>query len=365
MRTKYTIIIQSHYFSIIFLFLSFCFTSIFPLAIISCKGNSASSGVGAMRNYELAVWGENLEYKNYENIYPRLKELQVELFLAIKEGDFPPPDFIDKVDFRAWLLLSREKGYWLSVWNAKEFFELVESFVLNYKNKVQWIILDIEIPIQFTESLTQNFLSSISMITPPESIYEEGKKYISEIVDFIKRNGMKVMCVTVPFVLDDLEDGDDDIQRFLGIYLPSGCDEYSFMVYTTIITNFVKGEIDNPEYFVWIYGELGTKFFGEKVGLDVGLVGSDSFGNTGYISPDELKKDISAGLSSGVRKFHIWTVDNMVIKPQNRGTNVSKGVLEPDTNLDEKWIPGYVEPVKPQKSEKVELLRQIFLLLDR
>ena len=307
------------------------------------------------------MWGEHLDYEDYEKIYPRLSELDVELFLAVKEGNFPSHDVFQKMDFRVWLLLSEEKGYWLSVWNAEEFLRVLQSFISEYGDDTEWIILDIEIPIYFAEKLSRDFLSALSEVIPPDDVYERGKMYMSSITSFVKENGMKVLCVAPPFLLDDLIDGDDDIQRLLGIYLPSGCDEYSFMVYTTILPTFIKGEIDNPEYFVWIYGKLAREFFGENTALDVGLVGEDSFGNMGYSSPDELIRDISAGISAGVKDFHIWSVDNMMIKERSIRMDNS-GVLR--NQAWERWIPWYIEPKEPQKSKKIEALRQIFLSID-
>ncbi len=319
------------------------------------------------RNFSLAVWAENLDYEEYEKIYPALSELDVELYLAVKEGTFPHPS-LSKMKFRAWLLLDKEKGYWPSVWNAKEFFKLVKNFVSLYKDKINWIIFDLEPPWEIAlklsdilgnlESVTDvaRFASELTRIFPPQEIYEEGKYLLKEIVEFLHENGLKAMVVTVPTVIDDFEDGDDDIQKKLGLPVVGiPWDEVAFMLYSTvpkkILRKLVRAEVVESEYFVFTYVKSALNFFSkEKLSIGIGLVGQDLFGNEGYQSPEEMRKDIAAGLAAGVSKFHIWTVDNMK-KDGRRDLTTWLGI-------------GYVEPLAPQPNSVIDSLRLLSKILD-
>lgn len=343
------------------IFLGFSFAFLFSLLIISlgCGGNGNvqedksvqknGSQKEINRNFSLAVWAEFLQYEEYEKIYDKLEKLGVELFLRVKDGDFPHPS-LEKMKFRAWLLLKEEDGYWLSVWNADKFFRLVSDFLKYYK--AEWIILDFEPPYEFATKVTSvfDFPKVITLIKPSDDVYEEGKKKIYEIIEFAHSKRVKVMCVAIPFVVDDILRDSEKVQRNLGIPLPENCDEYSFMVYSTILKGGLEKigiKIDAPEFFVWDYVKDIFKIFGEKSALSVGLVGEDTFGNKGYNSPDELIKDISAGLSAGMKNFNIWVLDNMRDKT---GWNI------------EKWLDiSYVEPSTPPRNETVENVRKLII----
>lgn len=317
--------------------------------IIAISVEAIFSACGKKRNFSLAVWAEFLPYEEYEKIYNKLQKLDVELFLAIREGDFPHPS-LQKMKYRAWLLLKKEKGYWLSVSNAEDFFKLVKDFLNLYKP--QWIVLDFEPPYEFATKITENLFEALSEIIPPEEVYINGKAKIDEIVKFSHEKGVKVLCVFPNFVLDDLVQKSENFQRILGIPIPKDCDEYSFMIYSTIIKGLAEKnlrlKIDFPEYIVWDYGKDAFHIFGDKSALSVGLVGNDSFGNEGYKDVQDLIRDISAGLAVGIKKFHIWTVDNM--KDESRNWQI------------EKWLDiSYVSPITPPEDSGLKNLREFFL----
>ncbi len=319
--------------------------------LLSCEGKTK-----ILRNFNLAVWsGEFLTYEEIEKeIYPYLAELDIELFLAVKEGTFPHPS-LERIRFGAWILTKEEKGYWLSTWNAEEFFEIVKDFVRKYPN-VEQIILDFEPPLSFARQLTSanitEFLSVITQIRPPDEIHIRGKQKIDEMINFLRSERKKTICVFPPMVLDDIEDGDDDILRYLSLYIPSECDEYSFMVYSTILTSVASRfgfSIENPSYFVWDYAKDAVRFFGEKTAVDLGLIGADASGNSGYGSPSELISDISAALSAGVNKIHIWTVDNIKQKEEIK-----------------RWLDlSYITAQKPQDDEGIAKMRGLIKSIDR
>lgn len=309
------------------------------------------------RGFDLAVWAEFLPYDQYHAVFPELQKLDVELFLAIREEQIDRGS-LKKLKFRAWLLLKEENGYWLSTWNADKFYDFLREF-LQSGIDVEWITLDLEPPfdaskkLSFSKSLTE-YLSALNQMKPPDDIYNHGKSKIDEIISFAHSKGVKVLCSLFPFAVDDLEDGDQDILRFIGLYIPPDCDEYSFMLYTTILKNLAGKlgfKIEVPEYFVYSYGVDIYRLFGERGSIDVGLVGEDLFGNKGYSTPDELKRDVSAGLAAGLKKIHVWTLDNM---RENGRWEVRK------------WLDLVgLKPVVPPPDEAIDRIRDIFRTLDQ
>lgn len=324
--------------------------------IQKCKGSeNTTDKTKNQRNFKLFALAEFLPYQEYELIFPELKKLDVEIILAVREGELDS-ESLRRMEFRAWPVLKKEKGYWLSVWTADDFYKLINE-VLD-KINVEWISLDFEPTWQITTNLSfsgslNQFIESITQLNPPAEIYDRGKQKIQEIVDLIRSRGKKVMCVFLPFIVDDFLDGDQDISRIFGLYVPPNCDEYSFMLYTTIMKTFGEKygfKFERPEYFVYTYSKDIYKMFGEKSAIDVGLVGEDLFGNKGYDSPEELRKDISAGLAAGIKNFHVWALDNMK----------KDGKWEVNEWLDIK----YIEPVEPQEDEAVMRIRAFFKALD-
>ncbi|MCS7212872.1 MAG: hypothetical protein NZ927_01400 [Candidatus Calescibacterium sp.] len=322
----------------------------------NCKSSeNTNDKIKNQRNFKFFALAEFLPYQEFELIYPELKKLDIEMILAVREGEIDS-ESLRRMKFRAWPVLKKEKGYWLSVWTADDFYKLVEE-VLN-KINVEWISLDFEPTWQITTNLSfsgslNQFVASITQLNPTDEIYNSGKQKIQEIVDLIHSRGKKVMCVFLPFIADDLLDGDQDISRIFGIYVPPNCDEYSFMLYTTIMKTFGEKygfKFERPEYFVYVYSKDIYNMFGEKSAIDVGLVGEDLFGNKGYNSPEELRKDISAGLAAGIKNFHVWALDNMK----------KDGKWEVSQWLDIR----YIEPVEPQEDEAVLRIRNFFKALD-
>ena len=78
------------------------------------------------------------------------------------------------------------------------------------------------------------------------------------------------------------------------------------MLYTTIFRTQVErifGEEapKNSEYLI----QKTLSSFSKSVTVDIGLVESDAFGNEEYSLPQELERDISAGLFEDEEKFRI------------------------------------------------------------
>jgi hypothetical protein len=226
-----------------------------------------------------------------------------------------------------------EDGYWPNEENREIFSREVLRFTKWVEEEnlpVSWIVVDMELSIRkvekiLTYSRNKDLSSTLNLFLGnrnPPSFLSALKRY-RNLVEELHRKGWKVMCVTFPIVLDDLSDGDPDLMDFLDLPVyPIDWDEISFMVYRTTYNDLLGKGLTS--YLVYSYALSAKGLFGEKAGIDVGLVAPyrevtmPSIGGTfasGYATPEELKKDIASALFAGVQKTHIWPLDHIVTYP--------------------------------------------------
>jgi hypothetical protein len=127
------------------------------------------------------------------------------------------------------------------------------------------------------------------------------------------------------------------------------------MVYRT--TAYDLGLQGVSSYFVYSYARSAFIYFGERAGIDIGLVappGTTDAGGwlTGYTSPQPLREDLMAVLSAGIRKIHIWPLDHLILYE-----NFSEWVNSKEID------PGKLFPPPPDST--TEGLRFFLALLDK
>lgn len=134
--------------------------------------------------------------------------------------------------------------------------------------------------------------------------FNYAKSIYSNLVEHLRLRGIKSMVTTIPFLLDDLEDGDEDISDMLDIPVYGvNWDVVSFMVYRTLFGN-ILGTMPSAG-LVEGYARSAVAFFGDRSSIDLGIAGD------GY-SSQELIEDLSALCRAGVHKFHIYSLDTLL-----------------------------------------------------
>lgn len=188
----------------------------------------------------------------------------------------------------------------------------------------------------------------------PQKFARSVEEY-QRFVERVRRQGYRLLCVTFPMVLDDLEDGDTDLQDFLNLPVtPIPWDELSFMVYRT--TAYDLGITGATSYLVYSYARSAHALYGEQAGIDIGLVAPpDSTratpdGLQGYNDPQPLLMDLRAALAAGVRKIHIWPLDHLILY-----SDLGSWITYPLDSSD--WLP-------PPGDRSTEGLRVGIRLLD-
>jgi len=121
-----------------------------------------------------------------------------------------------------------------------------------------------------------------------------------------------VHAVTTPMVLDDLAVGKGRLQSALGIPVDGvDWDEVTFMAYRTEFMR-LAGRMGGD--IVHRYARDAHRHFGDRAGLDLGVIGTPGFGSQslGYTDPQDLATDIQAARMGGVGRLNVFSLDGML-----------------------------------------------------
>ncbi len=321
--------------------------------------------------FKIAMWSEFLPPQSVIAEIPFLKENNLALYQAVHHDMLGKDEmkqlFISATDAgietRAWLLLDYPGGYWPNEENAEKFYSQAVAFMDWVEAEdipVRWIIVDMEMSWQKTQVLSEakgDFTKILELLKSNMNMerFNSAKKKYIELVKIAHSRGFRVLCVTYPQVLDDIADGDDSIQDALDIPVTGiDWDEVSFMVYRTVFNDmWVQGF---TSYLIYSYAKSAIEFFGERAGIDVGLVAPPVSGGgeeipglaNGYTAPEGLLEDIGAARSAGIMSVHIWPLDYVILYPEpERWVNTS--------NLD-------ITP--PEPDGVTDEIRELFAVLD-
>lgn len=308
------------------------------LAVVVCcgMGGGCREEAAPGRPWHQALYaGECLPgftcYGDVVKDLPLLHRTQTDIYLAVpswKIGDPGLESLLRKaraagVGVRAWILLPEEQGYWPNEDNVDNFAQAVTDFVLWSDSEglgVGWIVTDLEPSLGYTLQFSgllaglkiSEALSLLRTHIDPMS-YRENKAKFGGIISFLHARGWKAMAVTYPMVLDDLSAGTEKLQDALDIPC-SGLDwdNASFMVYLTTYQGFVPQQV-GPD-LVCSYARDAEKYFGEKGGIALGVVGPGGVGGGQalvYTGPAILHRDIGAALAGGIHEIQAYSLEGI------------------------------------------------------
>jgi len=224
---------------------------------------------------------------------------------------------------RAWLVLSQAEGYWPNEDNLAAFGVAVDAFIAwraANDAPVDWITFDLEPSWQYTHELIDIASGSTGLdrITDLLALvrehvdaakFAESRVALGGILARVHAAGMRAHCVTYPMVLDDLADGDDDIQDGLDVPVRGlAWDEVSFMTYRSALALYAT-EPFGPAMFA-DYARDAVAAFGSRAALDLGVIGADPItGAIGYTDPAALAEDLTAAIAGGVATVHLYSLE--------------------------------------------------------
>ena len=338
----------------------------------------SGSPVMAASEPELAVWvNYTREVAEITEALPALAEQGVVLNLNIPHdiiGDEEVADVIWQADafgveVRAWLTLSVEQGLWAGESNVVA----VSQVVMNFMDwaevaalPVDWIIFDLEMNydrtmqmntlgealVQGEEGALADVVSFFKENSDPLAFDEAAVAY-ETLVDTIHSRGFYAQATTYPQILDDLADGDGDLQDILDVVLwtdahPIEWDRVSFMVYRTSFGQ----ELFTPD-LIYRYGRHIARRFGDRGAIDLGVIGYDVFTGGGYTEVSDLRADYSAALASGVGHLSAYSWQGAVEMTPACATDVCPW-----------WSLDSVTPARPPADPLVVKMRAGLMAID-
>lgn len=325
------------------------------LLLISCYNNKAVN---------LTVKSCNLPYSEVKQQIPIITGKDATLYLQVKENDLEKQELKDimkdvkeqRLKIIVWPLLPEEEGPWANDKNYDKFTELVSKVVafLN-KEKVipQYLVINMENTAAQMDTIKSYFKEKkykpIIDILIKNINRKEFNKAVSaykDLVDQLHTKGYKVMITTYPFMLDDMQDGDPDIQDMANIPISGiNWDAYTFTPYRTAYSG--DFDVKFSPFIVYDYGLAAKTLYKEKARLALGIVGKTDHG-PGYASPNDLSRDIAAAKAAGIKQVDLFFLKGMI----------EEGGVE-------SWIDADVDPKIPYVDIKVTTARVFVRALDK
>ena len=236
-------------------------------------------------------------------------ELESMLKAAAREG----------VPVNAWLLLSEEDGYWFNEENLPEAREQVFSFVDWIEDRdipLEWIMFDMELSIDRVRAMEGGGLVDTAIPLLKENVdpaaYLQSMQDYAQFVGELQERGYKVTAAAYPFVIDDLQDGDFEIQDAWNTpVFGVGFDEIYFMVYRTTFARFLG--VTPGADLVYQYAVEARREFGTAGIMALGIVGDVGMvSEDGYTQPADLSEDVAAAYAGGSERVYIYSLDGML-----------------------------------------------------
>lgn len=288
--------------------------------------------------------------------------------LAVPEASFPSDALRDllrdaatqRVELRIWPLLPRDQGYWPNETNIQRFDQYVGRILAWLKAQglsAGAIIYDMEPAIAYSKTLEQaNKLglgASVKLMRQHlnPAAHAMARQQLIASVRAVQQAGLRAQCVTFPQVLDDLGDGDNDLQDALDIPVHGvPWDEVSFMVYQSTYARMLGSWI-GPD-LIRAYSAAARAAYGDRATIALGVVGKGGVMSTGfqlYKDPATLQQDIAAARAEGIKRLEVFSLDGMLTSAKPAA-----------------WLSslGGVQPRKAESSATTDLAQKAMIALD-
>ena len=332
-----------------------------------CTGHDAPAPEA--RAYRVGLYAA--EQASLAEVRPALAALagrRVEIMVAVPRASFPSASLelllqdaaARGVEVRIWPLLPEREGYWPNETNLAAFAAYVDAILAWLKSRklsASAIVYDMEPAISYSKSIEATYAKGLGAVVAlmkahlDPAAHAAAKAALIASVKKVQAAGLRAQCVTFPQVLDDLVDGDDDLQDALDIPVRGvPFDEVSLMVYQSTYARSV-GTWIGPD-LIRFYAAAARAAYGDRATIALGIVGRAGVMTQKaqlYKDPATLRQDVAAALYEKVRRVEIFSLDGMML-----------------TGKLDAWLAATadVEPKKPPSSSTTDLVQKGMLAID-
>ncbi len=275
------------------------------------------------------AYAEFVDFDELELELPTLVDTQTALFVGIRPGDVGSGALESLllgarrhgVPVRAWLLLDDADGYWPGEGNLEAYDRHVQDFWRWNRGGelgVQWLQVDMEPPLPVSNELARaiedgNLAAALPVLLANRDAeaFAASQRAWADAVAGWQHQGMKVAVVALPYVLDDLADGDTELQDLFDSPVADiAWDEVGFMVYQTL---FGTPQARLGPALVASYGATAVEHFDDRAAVALGTIGSigKNTASVGYDDREALQADLDAAAGVGVERLQLFGIDGM------------------------------------------------------
>lgn len=303
------------------------------------------------------AYAEFVEFDALELELPTLVDTQTALVLGIRPDDVGTGALESLllaarrhgVPVRAWLLLDDDDGYWPGEGNLEAYDRHVQAFWRWNRGGelgVQWLQVDIEPPLPVSTELAAaveagNLADALPVLLANRDAeaFARSQRAWADAVAGWQHQGMKVAVVALPYVLDDLGDGDTELQDLFDSPVSDiAWDEVGFMVYQNL---FGTPAARLGPALVASYAASAVEHFDDRAAIALGTIGTigKNTSSAGYDDRDALQADVDAAAGVGVQRVQLLGIDGMRtrggVSSWLDGLTATARMVEPSAEVDD------------------------------
>jgi len=301
------------------------------LCVVGAACGADGDDPGPTGEHRFALWSEFLGDDEIRAQIPFLVAEKADLYLAIQSARVGEPALAALirevhaagVGVRAWLLLAEADGYWPNEHNVAAMRTATLAFA-DWRDAealpVDWVIFDMEMSLERTRAVADTIeaegsLAGLNALLEGEDAesFAAHRDELATLVGDLQARDLSVMSVTYQTVLDDLEDGDDQIQDRMDVPIVGvPWDEASFMVYQSLIYD-LSGSWHGPDVIA-SYAETARARFGDAASVALGIVGTAAIDPVEAPYPDAatLLADTAAARAGGIDRVSVYSLDGVL-----------------------------------------------------
>lgn len=277
---------------------------------------------------DVAVWSEFLPPAEVLPHIAALAEKNVTLYIAVR-----PEELTDElanliaaanaagVEVHPWLQLP-DMGIWVNELSAASFAVFAFDYLAwaeTHGVSPKWLIFDLEPPFELSETLAETvesmgLLAAIDLLQANRdpSAFAAATDVLNRLVDDLHARDVRATAVILPWIIDDLSDGDRDIADAFDTPLEGiAWDRISAILYRPTFARFFDMQLSPG--FVSSYASTLRGRYGDRIEIALGNIGDAGLlVGDGYTDTARITEDLTAIRTVGVDRISLFSLDGML-----------------------------------------------------